>query len=74
MNKSKVLFNALRIFEGDIVRVAYKGWNFEVAWDDNNARFIFYNDGLVIGFEDLSSCEVMVIGNVYDNPDMIVYI
>lgn len=69
--------NGKKIFEGDIVRTVYDGIKniFVVVWDNEELDFKAtngkenYGPG---GFEYLPCCEeVKVIGNIYDNPELI---
>ena len=66
-----------KIFEGDIVDIVYDGLRniFVVVWDADELDFkatngtVRYGAG---GFQYLPCCEyIKVIGNIYDNPEML---
>jgi len=63
--------NGVKIFEHDIVGIddTYT----EIIWDEEDAKFII--DGgaasdVYESFDVISSTEVMVIGNIFDNPEL----
>lgn len=66
--------NGKDIFEGDIV----EGENFNnedgygvVEWDDGGARFIVNGAGLIADFDNLYGYEIDVIGNAYDDHELL---
>ena len=63
--------NDTKIFEGDIVYVPDEEEAGVVAWDDESARFTIELPGLLIDFENYSAIYMEVIGNIYDNPELI---
>lgn len=63
--------NKRRIYEWDIVRIDICGdlQNFLVSYDSDNARFVIGNTD--ISFWGNFSERAEVIGNLFDNPDLI---
>jgi uncharacterized phage protein (TIGR01671 family) len=66
--------NDKEIYEGDIV--ASEGINFLVKWDKMECSFILYNKLCSFktndfNFVDFKFKQVEVIGNVFDNPDLL---
>lgn len=59
--------NGVKIFEGDIV--CYKEEYYTVSFDE--CCFQIYGDGLCFGMEHFYGHELEVIGNVYDNYELL---
>jgi len=57
--------NGVKIFEGDIVK--YKDMNLTVRWDDEKAGFFIGEDKYWM----MNDCELEVIGNIHDNPELL---
>lgn len=62
--------NSKKIFEGNIIA---KGFElYEVRWNPEQVRWGIYSDDYeVAGFTKFSEPYFEVIGNVYDNPELI---
>lgn len=65
--------NRNKIFEGDIVRIAYEDEIGIIAWckDDGSFAVLWGNERTTFT-DDIWGSDVEVLGNVYDNPDIIV--
>ena len=44
---------------------------FTVEWDDDAARFALNGDGLTVDFDNCYGHECEVIGNVFDDPELL---
>lgn len=61
----------MKIFEGDIVWNDYDNGNGKVEWDNDMAKFIITFSTFTIDFDNIYGDELDVIGNVYDNPELL---
>lgn len=44
---------------------------FKVAWDGDDAQFILRGDGLMVTFDNCYAYECEVVGNTFDNPELL---
>lgn len=61
--------NGKKIFEGDILELGFSEY-FEVWWNYDSASFTISNDSESKGFDDCYMCEIEVVGNIFDNPQL----
>ncbi len=63
--------NDTKIFEHDIVCILSTDERGVIKWDEDNARFVIEVDGIITDFDSYWGKDLEVIGNIYDNPDLI---
>ena len=68
--------NNRKIFQGDICKIHSDSIDeedgcFSVEWDEGDARFALYGEGLTVDFGNYHGHECEVIGNIFDNPDLL---
>lgn len=44
---------------------------FTIEWDNDGARFILASDGLTVDFDNYYGYECEIIGNIFDNPELL---
>lgn len=58
-----------KIFEGDIVRYGQRG---AVEYNSGSAQFTLnFTDSTYEGFDNIPFCDCEVLGNIYDNPELL---
>ena len=64
--------NKNKIFEGDIVTI---NGDFEqvgvIKWDKDTSHFVICVENIIYTFDEFYGYELEVIGNLYDNPELI---
>ena len=64
--------NGTKIFEGDIVLVdEYEQEIAIIKWDEECGNFYFELDNLYLTFDEYYANELEVVGNIYDNPELL---
>lgn len=68
--------NGVKIFEGDIIRTAGNLKRlFVVYWSDKSIQFVKkdvrLDDGAEYGIPNIPIFEYEVVGNIYDNPELL---
>ena len=67
--------NDEKIFKDDIVRIFSNNYDEEeilvVKYDNSSAQFVLESDSLCVTFDNVYNYEVEVVGNIYDNPELL---
>ena len=63
--------NGNKIWENDIVEIPNEYEYFLLEWEEDTARFVMNGDRLTVDFDNYWSYEVEVIGNAFDNPELL---
>ena len=63
--------NGKKIWENDVVEILSEDENFKLEWQDDTAQFVMSGDSFVVTFDNYWSHEVEVIGNIFDNPELL---
>ena len=59
------------IYENDIVYVSGEDENAIIEWDEETARFIIHFDGWIADFDNYYGKELEVMGNIYNNLELL---
>lgn len=63
--------NGKKIWENDIVEIPSEDGYFKCEWEEDTTRFVLNGDGLSVDFDNCWSYEVEVVGNIFDNPELV---
>lgn len=63
--------NGNKIWENDIVEIPTEDEYFHLKWEEDTARFVMSSNSFIVTFDNYWSHEVEVIGNIFDNPELI---
>ena len=63
--------NGKEIYEKDIVLIDGEDEYFVVEWDGDAARFVMNSETLTVDFDNYWGYQIEVIGNVYENADLL---
>ena len=63
--------NGRKIFEGDTVWNSYDEDYGKVEWDNDMAKFIITFPTFTVDFANVYGEELEIVGNVYDNPELL---
>lgn len=59
------------IYESDIVYVLSEDENAIIEWDEQTARFIIHFDGWIADFNNYYGKELEIMGDIYNNPELL---
>ena len=59
------------IYENDIVYVAGEDENATIEWDEETARFVIHFDGWIADFDNYYGYELEVMGDIYNNSELL---
>ena len=59
------------IYESDIVYVLLEDENAIIEWDEQTARFIIHFDGWIADFSNYYGKELEIMGDIYNNPELL---
>ncbi len=64
--------NDRKIFENDICKlIADDDELYQIQWDEDTARYVLIQFGsIMVDFDFLSADDIEVIGNIFDNPEL----
>lgn len=65
--------NGNKIWENDVVEIPTENGYFTIEWSDTEARWQMDNeiDNFIVDFDNYWSYEVELIGNIFDNADLL---
>ena len=63
--------NGKEIFEGDIVYIIPEDETGVIEWDNERVRYIVIYDNIITDFDNWYGKDLEVIGNIYDNPELL---
>lgn len=68
--------NGKKIWENDICiihssNIDEEDGYFTIEWDDDGARIVLNGNSLTVDFDNFYGHECEVIGNIFDNPDLL---
>lgn len=68
--------NGEKIWENDVCKINESSideedGNFQVEWDNDSARFVLNGFGLTVDFDNVYGYECEVIGNIFDNKELL---
>lgn len=63
--------NGNKIWENDVVEIPTEDEYFHLKWEEDTARFVMSSNSFIVTFDNYWSHEVEVIGNIFDNPELL---
>ena len=63
--------NGQKIWENDIVEIPSEDGYFKCEWEEDTVKFVFNGNGLTVDFDNYWAHEVEVIGNIFDNYELL---
>lgn len=63
--------NGKKIWENDILELPGEDGYFVCEWEEDTARFVMNVDGLTVDFDNYWGYQVEVMGNIFDDVDLL---
>ena len=63
--------NGNKIWGNDILKLPGEDGYFTCEWEEDTSRFVLNGDGLTVDFDNYYGYECEVIGNVFDNAELL---
>ena len=63
--------NKDKIWENDIVEVPGEDDYFKLEWQEDTASFVMISNSFIVTFDNYWSYDVEVVGNTFDNSDLL---
>jgi hypothetical protein len=63
--------NGKKIWENDILELPSEDSYFTCEWEEDTARFVMNGDGLTVDFDNYWGYQTEVVGNIFDNADLL---
>ena len=63
--------NGQKIWENDILELQDEDGYFTCVWEEDTARFVMNGDEIIVDFDNYWGYQVEVIGNVFDNAELL---
>jgi len=63
--------NGRKIWENDILELPDEDGYFTCEWEEDTARFVMNGDGLTVNFDNYWGYQTEVVGNIFDNADLL---
>lgn len=63
--------NGEKIWENDILELLDEDGYFVCEWEEDTARFVMNGDEIIVDFDNYWGYQVEVIGNIFDNEELL---
>ena len=63
--------NGEKIWENDILELLDEDGYFVCEWEEDTARFVMNGDEIIVDFDNYWGYQTEVVGNIFDNADLL---